>query len=64
MTVIARAKSEGQVQQVTEGYILTRVVRVARVEMYKKALWPLLEGRAQRGPRVMAKYSWSPRGIY
>ena len=48
----ARAESDGQVQLVTEGYILTRV---ARVEMYKKALWPLLEGRAQRGPRAMAR---------
>ena len=57
----ARAESDGQVQLVTEGYILTRV---ARVKMYKKALWSLFEGPAQRGLRVMAKYSWSVRGIY
>ena len=36
----AIAESDGQVQLVTKGYILTRV---ARVKMYKKALWPLLE---------------------
>ena len=38
---VARAESDGQVQLVTEEYILTSV---ARVKMYEKALWPLLEG--------------------
>ena len=56
MTVIARAKSEGQVQQVTEWYILTRV---ARVKMYfKKDHWQLLKGQAQRGLRSPVMLYW------
>ena len=39
----ARAESDGQVQLVTERYI---EMKVARVEMSKKAIWSSLEGRA------------------
>ena len=38
----ARAESDGQVQLVNEGYI---EMKVARVEMSKKTVWPSPEGR-------------------